>query len=208
MTEDIPIGAPWKHYLKITDLQANKMDAGISLIGARWIWPTVAISGLSAALLGYGSCSAFAKGEVGGGVVAAVFACLAFVVTIFATGCASYAVRLKIEDNTVTFGRQFFWICKGVNTEKESLGYLKCWSHSTGSGSAPSYHVCLHPLSSIPVLCLFSQEYFPDIVLGAGKMMGRTTDRLSRDEALNLAVNKAKEIAACLDIENKTGSNH
>jgi len=210
MTEEIPIGAPWKHCLEITELQTGKLDAGISLVGAKWIRPTVAISAAIAALLTYASFKAFGEGNIGAGVASALFACLAFVVAVFAIGCLSYAVRLNIEGSAVTFGHRYFWICRGAKGDEHMLGYLRCWSHTTGSGSTRthSYHVCLHPLSPLPVISLFSTEYLPDIGRHCGEIMGMKTDKPSNEEALNLVVSKANEIAACLDIENRTGSNN
>ncbi len=206
----MPIGAPWKHCLEITDLQAGKLDASSSLVGAKWIWPTVVISAAIAALITCGSFNAFGEGNIATGAASALFACLAFVVAIFAVGCASYTVRLKVEGDTVTFGQKFFWITKGGKELKQALGYLRCWSHSTGSGSNPSYHVCLHPLLPLPVMSLFSIEYLPDIRRKAGELMGMDmdTDMLSNEEAFSLVAEKASEIAACLDIENKTESNN
>ena len=208
--EDIAQGSPWKHCLEITELSAGMVDAATSLVGAKWIWPTVTVSGLVGACLGYASYNAFVNGNIGGGIAAALFACLACLVALLALGCASYTVRLRAEGTTVIFGQTFFWVSKGAKGDKQTLGYLRCWLHSIGSGSTRShhFHVCLHPLPPLPVVSLFSKEYIPDLTVKAGEMMGIKGHRLSQEDALSLVLNKADEIAAHLDIEHKIGSNH
>lgn len=209
MTGDIQSGSAWKHCIEIAAIGPGKLDAGIDLKKARWTRPTALVSLAISLLLGFASFSAFARGDAGGGIAAALFACVTLAVAVFALGCLTYTVRLRVDGAKVTFARRFFWRTKEVKTDKVSLGCLRCWDHSIGSGSSRShhFHVCLHPSSQLPVLSLFSKEYFPDLTHDAGSIMGMSSDKLSEEEAKQLALGKADEIAACLGIEHETGSN-
>ena len=211
MTQDIQSGSPWKHCLQISELGPSRIDAGVDLTQAKWIWPTVGISTAVFLLLGFASFNAFGEGQTAGGIVAAVFACLASVIALLSLGCRTYTVRLKVEGNTITFARRFFWRTKGAKADKGSLGYIRCWSHTiigSGRGRSHSFHVCLHPSPPLPVLSLFSKEYLPDIRRKVGEMMGMSTDTLSTEQAVQLVWDKADEIASDLEIEHKTGSNN
>ena len=137
---------------------------------------------------------------------AGLFACLALVVAVFAFGCRTYAVRLQVEGSEVTFSSTFFGKSQWEKTDISSLNHLQCWSHSIGSGSKRrhTFHVCLHPSPPMPVLSLFSQDYLPTSRLAAGQMMGMSTEMPSKEEAMQLVLKKAHELASCLGIEHRT----
>ena len=205
---NIRSGAPWRYCLSIRKLQKDALDAGTTLVGAKWIWPTVVISAAISLGLDFAGWSAWTQGKIGAAITASSFAILFFAAALFVTGCASYLARLTVDTCSVQFTRRFFWVSREFKHNRSHLQYVQCWSHKTGSGRyrSCSFHVCLHFEPPLPVLCVYSQEYAPDMkreLLGA---LGLRRGMLSREGALCSVLAKADEIADRLGIEHRANS--
>jgi hypothetical protein len=202
-------GTPWNYSLRVDSLAKGRLDASVSLVGARWIWPAAGIGALIAAVSGAGLAKAISGADVENpiamGISTGVLGLVGLATAFIAVGSATYAARLHVDESGVLFGRRFFWTTKGAEAGLDHLGHVQCWSHSTGSGTYRnySYHVCLHLLAPLPVICLHSQEYIPDLKGSYYGAIGLRTGMMSRQEALRSVLAKADEIAEFLSIEHR-----
>lgn len=201
---NIKYGAPWKDRLEIREFEPGRLVADVSLVGAKWTWPTVWISVGIAILLGIASVLAWEPdpARMGGSITIGFFALLALFVSGVALGCVSYRARLEMDEKFALFERTFFWKFRRFEQQRGGQEALQCWRHSKGSGGDKSYEyaLCLHLSEDFPVICLFSLNFVSALrkkILGAIGMEGRT-ELPTAEEALQQISDKADEIAAAL----------